>query len=222
MEMDGSWYIYALSSLEPLFLVSMTDTGRQVIGLHIREDHDLADILQRLESGDLPANSAGRDVEPDILEEFTTGWADMMQKKEDKKQKDGPPKKRGGGPKKEVREGSPPWKIHIRSDLQSIRDGVRRQAQSKNSSYAGMGSKEALWKALSILEVLACPTCGLCWWGSEGIKVYSSTGLSVRVTDGDSAGVTDQLPKTRAQSSIGFFAPSSLQHLFGRGHHTTY
>lgn len=144
MEMDGSWYIYALSSLEPLFLVSMTDTGRQVIGLHIREDHDLADILQRLESGDLPADSAGRDVDPDILEEFTTGWADMMQKKEEKKQKDGPPKKPGGGPKKEVREGSPPGKIRIRSDLQIIRDGVRRQAQSENSSCAGMGFKEAL------------------------------------------------------------------------------
>jgi hypothetical protein len=80
--------------------------------------------------------------------------------------------------------------------------------------------------ALSILEVLACPTCGLCWWGPEGVTVYSSTGLSVRVTNGDSAGVTDQRFRTRAQSygwrSIGFFAPSSLQHLFGRGHHTTY
>jgi hypothetical protein len=81
----------------------MTDTGRQVIGLHIREDHDLADILQRLESGDLPADSTGRDLDPEILEEFTTGWADIMKKKEDKKQKDGPAKKPGGGPRKEVR-----------------------------------------------------------------------------------------------------------------------
>jgi hypothetical protein len=62
--------------------------------------------------------------------------------------------------------------------------------------------------------------------GAEGVTVYSSTGLSVRVTNGDSAGVTDQRLRIRAQSygwrSIGFFAPSSLQHLFGRGHHTTY
>jgi hypothetical protein len=80
--------------------------------------------------------------------------------------------------------------------------------------------------ALSILEVLACPTCGLCWWGPEGVTVFSSTSLSVCVTNGDSAGVTNQRLRTRAQSygwrSIGFFAPSSLQHLFGRGHHTTY
>jgi hypothetical protein len=80
--------------------------------------------------------------------------------------------------------------------------------------------------ALSTLEDLACPTCGLCWWESEGVTVYSSTGLSVCVTTGDSAGVTDQRLRTRAQSYewrlIGFFAPSSLQHLFGRGHHTTY
>jgi hypothetical protein len=80
--------------------------------------------------------------------------------------------------------------------------------------------------ALSILEALACPTCGLCSWGPEGVTVNSSTGLSVRVTNGDSAGVTNQRLKTRAQSygwrSIGFFAPSSLQHLFGRGHHTIY
>jgi hypothetical protein len=68
--------------------------------------------------------------------------------------------------------------------------------------------------ALSILEVLACPTCGLCWWGPEGVTVYSSTGLSVRVTNRNSAGVTDQRLRTRAQTygwrSIGFFASSRL------------
>jgi hypothetical protein len=37
--------------------------------------------------------------------------------------------------------------------------------------------------ALSILEDLVCPTCGLCWWGPEGITVYSSIGLSVIVTN---------------------------------------
>jgi hypothetical protein len=56
--------------------------------------------------------------------------------------------------------------------------------------------------------------------------VYSSTSPLVRVTNGDNAGVTDQQLRTRTQSygwrSIGFFASSSLQHLFGRGHHTTY
>jgi hypothetical protein len=41
--------------------------------------------------------------------------------------------------------------------------------------------------ALSILKDLVCPTCGLCWWGPEGITVYNSTGLSVIVTNGDSA-----------------------------------
>jgi hypothetical protein len=93
------------------------------------------------------------------------------------------------------------------------------------------GSLEYSWfvpqcLALSILEVLACSTCELCWWGPEGVTIYSSTDLSVRVTNGDSAGVTDQRLRTRAQSygwcSIGFFALSSLQHLFGRGHHTTF
>jgi hypothetical protein len=82
------------------------------------------------------------------------------------------------------------------------------------------------FKALSILEVLACFTCGMCRWGFEGVTIHSSTGLSVHVTNGDSAGVIDQGLRARAQSygwrSIGFFAPSSLQHLFGRGHHTTY
>jgi hypothetical protein len=80
--------------------------------------------------------------------------------------------------------------------------------------------------ALSILEGLVCPTCGLCWWGPEGITVYSSTGRSVIVTNGDSTGVTDRRLRTRAQSygwrSIGFFAANRLQHLFGREHHTTY
>jgi hypothetical protein len=80
--------------------------------------------------------------------------------------------------------------------------------------------------ALSILEDLVCPTCGLCWWGPEGITVDSSTGLSVIVTNGDGTGVTDRRLRTRAQSygwrSIGFFAANRLQHLFGRGHHTTY
>jgi hypothetical protein len=80
--------------------------------------------------------------------------------------------------------------------------------------------------ALSILEDLVCPTCGLCWWGPEGITVYSSSGLSVIATNGDSTGVTDRRLRTRAQSygwrSIGFFAANRLQHLFGRGHHTTY
>jgi hypothetical protein len=93
------------------------------------------------------------------------------------------------------------------------------------------GSLDYLWLvphclALSILEVLACPTCGLCWWGPEGVTVYSSTGLFVCVANGDSAEVTDQRLRTRAQSywcrSIGFFARSNLQHLFGSGHHTTY
>jgi hypothetical protein len=66
--------------------------------------------------------------------------------------------------------------------------------------------------ALSILEDSVCPTCGLCWSGPEGITIYSSTGLSVivTVTNGDSAGVTDQRLRTRAQSygwrSIGVFA----------------
>jgi hypothetical protein len=68
--------------------------------------------------------------------------------------------------------------------------------------------------ALSILEVLACPTCGLCWWGPKGVTVYSSTGLSVRVTNRDCVEVTDQILRTRAQSygwhSIGFFASSRL------------
>jgi hypothetical protein len=36
--------------------------------------------------------------------------------------------------------------------------------------------------------------------GPEGVTIYSSTGLLVRVTNGDSAGVTDQRLRTRAQS----------------------
>jgi hypothetical protein len=58
------------------------------------------------------------------------------------------------------------------------------------------------------------------------VTVYSSTGLSVCVTNGDNVEVTDQRLRTSAQTymwrSIGFLAPSSLQHLFGREHHTTY
>jgi hypothetical protein len=93
------------------------------------------------------------------------------------------------------------------------------------------GSLDYLWLvphclALSILEDLACPTCGLCWWGPEGITVYSSTDLFVSVTNGDSAGVTDQRLSIRTQSYgwrlIGFFAANRLQPLFGRGHHTIY
>jgi hypothetical protein len=80
--------------------------------------------------------------------------------------------------------------------------------------------------ASSILEDLECPTCGLCCWGPEGITVYSMTGLSVIVTSGDSAGAADRRLRTQAQSygwrSIGCFAANRLQHLFGRGHHTTY
>jgi hypothetical protein len=75
--------------------------------------------------------------------------------------------------------------------------------------------------ALSIVEELACPRCGLCWWGPEGVMVYNLTGASVLVTSKDSAGVADRQLRTREQSygscSIGFFPSNSLQHLFGRG-----
>jgi hypothetical protein len=80
--------------------------------------------------------------------------------------------------------------------------------------------------ALSILEELACPRCESCWWGPEGVTVYSLTGVFVLVTDRDSAGVVDRQLRTREQSygwrSIGFFPTSRLQHLFGRGDHATY
>jgi hypothetical protein len=57
--------------------------------------------------------------------------------------------------------------------------------------------------ALSVLEVLACPTCGLCWWGPEGLTVCSSTGLSVCVTNGDSAGLTsDSGPVRRVTGGV--------------------
>jgi hypothetical protein len=74
--------------------------------------------------------------------------------------------------------------------------------------------------ALSILEDLACPSCGWCWWGPEGVTVYSLTGVSVVLTNRDSAGLTDRRLRTRSQSygwrSIGFFAANRLQHLFGK------
>jgi hypothetical protein len=80
--------------------------------------------------------------------------------------------------------------------------------------------------ALSILEDLACPSCGWCWWGPEGVTVYSLTGVSVVLTNRDSARLTDRRLRTRSQSygwrSIGFFAANRLQHLFGRRRHATY
>jgi hypothetical protein len=80
--------------------------------------------------------------------------------------------------------------------------------------------------ALTVLDELACPRCGSCWWGPEGVTVYNLTGVSVLVTDRDSAGVTDRQLRTREQSygwrSIGFFPANNLQHLFGRGGHATY
>jgi hypothetical protein len=110
--------------------------------------------------------------------------------------------------------------------------GLCRVVHPQVASVIYRGSLDYSWLvphclALSILEVLACPTCGLCWWGPEGVTVYSSTGLAVRETNGDSAGVTDwsatQNPCAELRvASDWFFTPSSLQHLFGRGHHTTY
>ena len=80
--------------------------------------------------------------------------------------------------------------------------------------------------ALSILDSLACPGCGSCLWGPECVTVYSTTGVSVIVLGRDDSGVTDRRLRTQAQSygwrSIGFFAGSRWQHLFGRGHNTTY
>jgi hypothetical protein len=53
--------------------------------------------------------------------------------------------------------------------------------------------------------------------------VYSLTGVSVLVTDRDSAGVADRQLRTREQCyewrSVCIFAGSSVQHLFGRGGH---
>jgi hypothetical protein len=57
--------------------------------------------------------------------------------------------------------------------------------------------------ALSILEVSACPTCGFCWWEPEGVRVYSSTGLSVHVTNGDSAASKDSFSKSRDPNDHG-------------------
>jgi hypothetical protein len=77
--------------------------------------------------------------------------------------------------------------------------------------------------ALSILDGLVCSRCGSCWWGPEGVTVYGLTGVSVFVTDRDSAGVTDWQLRTREQCyewpSVCIFAGSSVQHLFGRGTH---
>jgi hypothetical protein len=77
--------------------------------------------------------------------------------------------------------------------------------------------------ALSILDELACPRCGSCWWGPEGVTVYNPTGVSVLVTGRDSAGVADRQLKTREQCyewrSVSVFAASSVRHLFGRGTH---
>jgi hypothetical protein len=77
--------------------------------------------------------------------------------------------------------------------------------------------------ALSILDELACPRCGSCWWGPEGVTVYSLTGVSVFVTDRDGAGVIDWQLRTREQCyewrSVCIFAGSSVHHMFGRGTH---
>jgi hypothetical protein len=77
--------------------------------------------------------------------------------------------------------------------------------------------------ALSILDELACPRCGSCWWGPEGVTVYSLTGVSVFVTDRDSAGVIDWPLRTQEQcykwQTVCIFAGSSVRHLFGRGTH---
>jgi hypothetical protein len=79
--------------------------------------------------------------------------------------------------------------------------------------------------ALSILGELACPRCGSCWWGPEGVTVYSLTGVSVLVTSRDSAGVADRQLRIREQCyyyewrSVCIFAASSVRHLFGRGTH---
>jgi hypothetical protein len=77
--------------------------------------------------------------------------------------------------------------------------------------------------ALSVLDVLACPRCGSCWWGPEGVAVYSLTGVSVFVTDRGSAGVINRQLKTREQCykwrSVCILADSSVRHLFGRGTH---
>jgi hypothetical protein len=56
------------------------------------------------------------------------------------------------------------------------------------------------------------------------VTVYSTTGVSV--IGRDNTGVTDRQLRTQTQSygwrSIGFFAGSRWQHLFDRGHNTTY
>jgi hypothetical protein len=77
--------------------------------------------------------------------------------------------------------------------------------------------------ALSVLDVSACPRCGSCWWGPEGVAVYSLTGVSVFVTDRGSAGVTNRQLRTREQCykwrSVCILAGNSVRHLFDRGTH---
>jgi hypothetical protein len=77
--------------------------------------------------------------------------------------------------------------------------------------------------ALSVFDVLACPRCGSRWWGPEGVAVYRLTGVSVFVTNRDSAGVPNRQLRTRERCyewrSVCIFAGSSVRHLFGRGTH---
>ncbi|GAQ81071.1 hypothetical protein KFL_000700070 [Klebsormidium nitens] len=79
-----------------------TENGRQVIGLHIRDLDDVTEILQRLESNDLPTDYPPGTAAPEEAEDLT-GWGEIMKTRQDKKDAKAPGDKPRGGPRKEAK-----------------------------------------------------------------------------------------------------------------------
>lgn len=72
-----------------------------MIGLHIRDQDDITEILQRLDSNDLPTDYPPGTAPPEEAEDLT-GWGEIMKTRQDKKDAKAPGDKPRGGPRKEV------------------------------------------------------------------------------------------------------------------------